>query len=252
MNRIFRIEFRRGFYSLGFYLSILLLAAAGWISAGDILGYLAGVAYIEGGIRFLEAAYQALCSEPFALLVPVACTLAMSAAYVEDLQSGTLQYILLRTTKSRYRWSKVVNCAIFGGMAVAAAILILLVACFARCLFTSAEAAQWKTVGAAYFLSFLRRILILWLNGSFYALLGGLIATFVNNRYMAYAAPFIFYYVISTLMDAYLSNLRLINPKEWLLERSASPTSILAILIVANIVAALAYSKAIERGWRYD
>ena len=53
-------------------------------------------------------------------------------------------------------------------------------------------------------------------------------------------------------MDAYLSNLRLINPKEWLLERSASPTAILAILIVANIVAALAYSKAIERGWRYD
>ena len=86
----------------------------------------------------------------------------------------------------------------------------------------------------------------------FYALLGGLIATFVNNRYMAYAAPFIFYYVISTLMDAYLSNLRLINPKEWLLERSASPTAILAILIVANIVAALAYSKAIERGRRYD
>ena len=81
MNRIFRIEFRRGFYSVGFYLSILLLAAAGWISAGDILGYLAGVEYIEGGIRFLEAAYQALCSEPFALLVPVACTLAMSAAY---------------------------------------------------------------------------------------------------------------------------------------------------------------------------
>ena len=187
MNRIFRIEFRRGFYSVGFYLSILLLAAAGWISAGDILEYLAGVEYIEGGIRFLEAAYQALCSEPFALLVPVACTLAMSAAYVEDLQSGTLQYILLRTTKSRYRWSKVVNCAIFGGMAVAAAILILLVACFARCLFTSAEAAQWKTVGAAYFLSFLRRILILWLNGSFYALLGGLIATFVNNRYMTNA-----------------------------------------------------------------
>ncbi|MFR9062497.1 MAG: hypothetical protein ACLVJO_01335 [[Clostridium] scindens] len=50
--------------------------------------------------------------------------------------------------------------------------------------------------------------------------------------------------MISTLMDAYLSNLRLIN-EEWLLEIAS--TAILAILIIANIVAAWR-SKAIEEG----
>ena len=252
MNRIFRIEFRRGFYSVGFYLSILLLAAAGWLGIGDILEYLTEVEYIQGGIRFTEITYQALCSEAYTLLVPVACTLAMSAAYVEDQQSGTLHYILLRTTKSRYRWSKVANCAIFGALTVAGSILILLAISFVRCPIGSAEAWRLNAVGTTYFLYLLRRVLVLCLNGSLYALLGGMIASFANNRYMAYAAPFIFYYVISTLLDAYLSGLRLANPKEWMLERTASPIAILAVLAVVNIVAAIGYSKAVERGWRYD
>lgn len=154
MNRVFRIEFQRGFYSAGFYVGVILLTAAGAMGAGDIMEYMTEVKYLEGGLRYTEIVYHAICSEIFTFLVPIACTLAMSTSYLEDMQSGTLHYILLRTTKRKYRWSKVLNCALFGWLVVVAAVLILLMIFFVRYPMNSAEIEQWKTLDVTYYLFF--------------------------------------------------------------------------------------------------
>ena len=252
MNRVFQVEFKRGFYSIGFYIGIIILVIGGMIGAGDIVEYMSEVDYLGEGIRFMEAVCQAMRSEAFTFLLPVVCTLSMSASYLEDLQSGTLHYVLLRTTKRRYKWSKVLNCGLFGGLVVAAAILFLLGISFVRYPISGAEIDLWKMLDVTYYLYFLQTVLILWLNGSFYALLGGVIAAFVNNRYMAYAAPFIFYYVASTLFDAYLANIWMINPKEWMIVRLSSPAAVLTILLILNGVTIVGYLKIIERRGKND
>lgn len=241
MDRIFQVELKRGFYSIGLYIGILILVTGGLLGASDIVESMAALDYTGGGIPFTDAVYYAVGSEAFTFLLPVVCTLPMSVSYLEDLQSGTLSYILLRTTKRRYKWSKVLSSGLFGGLVVAASILILLTVYYARYSVSEVGIEQWKLLDGAYYLHFLQTALILCLNGVLYAILGGMIAAFTNNRYMAYAAPFIFYYVASTLFDAYLGNVWIINPKEWMTVQLSSSSAVIKLLLILNVVTVTGY-----------
>lgn len=247
MKRALGIEFKRGFYSAGFYVSVLLLVAAGVIGSYSTVEYIRDMGMPEGEIRFIVTVYQALYSEAFTFILPIACTLVASASYIEDLQSGILRYVMLRTTKKRYCWSKVINCALFGMLVIVIAFLLMLVIFFAIFFPNHGEIQHLKILDIPYLSQFLQRVLILGFNGSFYALLGGIISIVTNNKYMTYAAPFIFYYVISTLLGAYFTDAYVINPKEWLLVRFSSSGVILAILAVINIIVIICYSKIMER-----
>ena len=95
-------------------------------------------------------------------------------------------------------------------------------------------------------------IFILCLNGIFYAIFGGVIATVTNNSYMAYAAPFIFYYVISTLTSAYIPDIWIVNPREWMMVEQRRSIYVIGIIIFLIILAAKGYAFIIERRWRNE
>ena len=103
-------------------------------------------------------------------------------------------------------------------------------------------------MGMSYHMALLENILILCLNGMLYALTGGLVGAITKNRYMAYAAPFIFYYVVSTLAEAYLKN-RWISPKEWMIPQQTGAVETIIFLIVLIIVTGTGYYFKIKRGW---
>lgn len=252
MKRAFQIEFERGIYSAGFYIGVLLLVAAGVIEASMMLEYILTSGVPGEEVRWIAAVCQSLYSESLDAVVPIACTLAISASYLEDTQSGTLYYVMLRTTKKRYRYSKIFTCAIFGMLTVCAAVLIFSLIFIVILPMNKTELGYFKQQGFDYYFPILQRILNLALNGAFYSVLGGVIASFVNNRYMAYAAPFIFYYVISTLTGAYLPKLYFLNPAEWISAQRSSSMVILLILLGLNMVVLLGYSKIIERRWKND
>ena len=104
---------------------------------------------------------------------------------------------------------------------------------------------QWKNMG----MSLLENILILCLNGMLYALTGGLVGAITKNRYMAYAAPFIFYYVVSTLAEAYLKNRWMLSPKEWMIPQQTGAVETIIFLIVLIMVTGTGYYFKIKRGW---
>ena len=152
--------------------------------------------YIGSYVWCTESWYQGMHSEIFIFLLPVACTLPASASYLEDLQNGISMYIMPRTSRKRYGFSKVVNCGLYGGLAAACSLLLLLVVNVIRYPLNNMQFMQWKNMGMSYHMALLENILILCLNGMLYALTGGLVGAITKNRYMAYAAPFIFYYVV--------------------------------------------------------
>lgn len=252
VRKMFLLEFKRGAGSAGFYLSIVLLVIAGLMNIGDVLGYINGIGLPEGEVRCFALFFQAIWSEALCYLIPVVTTLALSASYLEDTQSGTLKYILIRTKAKQYLWSKVVNCALFGALTVFLALFILLIGVMVVYPFNTVEIGYLKAQTTQYYTDLFGRAVVLIFNGSFYAVFGGMIAAFSNNKYMAYAAPFIFYYVVSTLFSAYLSDYPLLNPKEWIMMDTASIFDVLGIVFVLNIIAFLAYFVAIERRWRYE
>lgn len=66
---------------------------------------------------------------------------------------------------------------------------------------------------------------------------------------MAYAAPFIFYYVVSTLAEAYLKNRWMLSPKEWMIPQQTGAVETIIFLIVLIIVTGTGYYFKIKRGW---
>lgn len=249
MKRIILMDTKRGFLSIGFYLGIVLAAAAGVLGMGEMLEYIAGTILPEGEIRCVSAAYMALCSEGLVYSLPITCTLAMSGAYIEDQQSGALSYIILRTTKKRYHVSKMLSCAGFGVLSVLGAAFLILVIFGIMFPPEGTEVQSFHLENLGYLVE---RVLILCLNGSFFSLLGAAVAAAVNNRYMAYAAPFILYYVLSTLFEAYLSDFPLLNPKEWMLLQVSEEGMVTEILLTLNMVAAVCYLLVMERRWKYE
>ena len=249
-NHIFKVEAKRGIYSIGFYIGILALAAAGIIGAADLKDAIGEIDYIGSYVWCTESWYQGMNSEIFIFLLPVACTLPASASYLEDLQNGMLMYIMPRTSRKRYGFSKIVNCGLYGALVVMCVLLLLLLMNIIRYPLNSMQLIQWKNLEIAYHFVLLKNILVLCLNGILYALAGGLAGTVTENRYMAYAAPFIFYYVVSTLAEAYLKNWWILNPKEWMRPQQAGYLETVILLMMLIVVTGSGYYFKIERRWR--
>lgn len=252
MNTIFKIEFKRGFFSYSFFFSIILIAFAALSGINDLVATARQIDYVYGSIRFIEITYQALYSDFFLFIIPIACTFGLSSSFLEDLESGVMPYFLLRTTSLKYRWSKMINCALSGALSVVIAIFLVVCVSFCLCPINIIEIDHFSLVNKSYFLYLICRIVCLLLNGSFYALLGGIVSVISVNRYMAYASPFIFYYVISTLLDSYFPNQRLLNPKGWMMAGATSGNVVICLLICLNILAACEFVIIMERRMRYD
>lgn len=251
-DRVFVVELNRGFYSAGLYIGILILMIAGIVGAGNLIETMQEIDYVRSQVRCIEAVYYGMSSEIFTYLLPIACTLPMSASWLEDFQSGMQPYIMLKTTKLKYQWSKIINCGLFGGMTVVFSILLLMVVNYIRYPMIDMEFVQWQMIDMTYQLEFLKIGFILSLNGILYAVFGGVISVLTNSRYMAYAAPFIFYYVVSTLVSAYLEDMWMLNPKEWMSAQRGDFSSIIGILLILIIIAVAGYYLITERRWEND
>lgn len=249
MNGIYRMDVKRGLSSPGFYIGIVLCSLVAVFGMGKMMGNIAESIMPEGEIRFLSAVCIGLRTETFAYVLPIACTFAVSGMFTEDMQSRMLYYSILRTTKKRYYTSKIFSCVLIGFLTVLVTSLLLLIILGILFPPKQSEIQTFQTDSLVYLC---KTIVILGANSSFYALLGGIISVFSNNRYMAYASPFILYYVISTLLNAYLSDYPILNPEEWMLLRISSEGQVMAILLAANLMAGIGYLIMMERRWNHE
>ena len=62
----------------------------------------------------------------------------------------------------------------------------------------------------------LKTCVLLLLNGGLWAVLGMTMSTIMESKYIAYASPFIVYYLLVILYERYFPNAWLLYPKNWL------------------------------------
>ena len=119
---------------------------------------------------------------------------------------------------------------------------------------TAQEAtAQGGTIDVSAQLTFtdlMGRAFLFFLSGALWSLVGGLFATLTMSKYMAYASPFIFYYVLVILSQRYFSEIYVLNPQEWLNPSPLWNAGIWgAVLLVSELIILLAvlYGILIQR-----
>jgi len=198
----------RGFLvgSVGIAL-VLLLSSVEQIVMGfrseDLLGY--------GFHHYMIL--DALTSDAMTLVLPIAAALPFTASFLDDYKSGFIKEYLPRTNVAGYLSGKITGCILSGGFVLAAGVFMAYIV--AALMFTPMEMVA-PPLQEPLFPEILGRLGLFFCAGSFWALIGTLFATLTGSRYMAYASPFVVYYVLIILYERYFDKMYVLYPKEWI------------------------------------
>ena len=215
---------RQAVGSWGFLISLAGAALIPLLSS--VQGILAGFRSAE----LLSPGYHsdlimgALSSEAMALALPILAALPYTASFIDDVKSGFIKEYLPRTTVPRYIAGKAVGCAVSGGLALALGIL------------------------AAY--NLIETALMFFASGAFWSLTGMTFAALTDSKYMAYASPFVLFYLLIILYERYFDKLFVLYPREWL---DPSPRwmfgkiGVAVLLTEFSLLMALAFAYAAKR-----
>lgn len=214
--------------------------------------------------------FQALSGAPLLFCIPIVCTFPYASAFLGEWESGEIRFHLSRTTKGRYIRSKIKSVALSGGMVLIAGIgIAFFLTLILLSPFEMSPASVQESVGAdplamqaAQPLDNSPNPVLLWvleisplmtkyfLSGAFWALLGAFFATISRSRFMAYAAPFVFYYILIILFERYVKDIFLLDPREWVLGQESWPGGgwgSLLFLSELTVIAGILFSVSVAR-----
>ncbi len=263
-----RSDIRRALTSWGFIAGLAGMCAALFFGSFDtILAVMQNGS--QGGLPagfHEQALFGALSSSVMMLCVPILAALPYTSAFVDEYKSGYIKQSLPRAGIRPYVRSKVLATGISGGLVLFAGIILTYIA-FAL-IFTPMEIApqpmDTDSMGMAMaasgmngqiaqpsmFMEIIGRGFIFFLSGCFWSLVGALLAAITMSRYMAYAFPFIVYYVLVILCQRYFTGLYSFNPQEWLNPVSVWPGGTWGIILLLGeiiLVVGITLTIAIKR-----
>ncbi len=186
-----------------------------------------------------------LSSDWVTLALPILCALPFTATFVDDVKSGFIKQYLHRSGIKTYIKAKLIACGLSGGFTLFFGIVIAY--CLSVLIFTPMELALGEgEIAQPYFAQVLMIAATLFLSGAFWSLVGFTFAALTMSRYMAYASPFILYYVLIILNERYFKDLYVLYPKEWLFPSNAWVLGSLGvILLLAELTAVISLAFVI-------
>ncbi|HEY4032899.1 MAG TPA: hypothetical protein VGL94_02930 [Ktedonobacteraceae bacterium] len=210
-----RSDIRRAILSKGFLAGVIgIVAVIALTSVTGILKTFANSPLLPSSYHALIVV-NALPSDPVVLAMPIICTLPFTPAFVDDMQSGFIKQFLPRTGINAYIWGKLAACAIAGGFVLFSGIVLTYV--LSTLVFMPLETTftEGGVVGTSFML-LLGKAAVFFFSGMFWSLVGLTVAGVTQSKYMAYASPFIFYYILIILYERYFGTFYYLYPKEWL------------------------------------
>jgi len=206
---------RQAFGSHGFKVGIIgTIFCIFFSSVSDILSAFRAEKLIDNGFHAGLIA-TAVSSDAFTLVLPILCVLPYTTSFVDDVKSGFIKEYLPHTTVREYLTSKIVACMFSGGAVLA--IGVAFAYAMSALTFTPMEAAlKSGEVPVNYLAEIVGKVAICMFSGAFWSVLGMTFAALTDSRFMAYAAPFVVYYVLIILHERYFPNFFVLYPKEWL------------------------------------
>jgi hypothetical protein len=168
---------------------------------------------------------------------------------VDDVKSGYIKPYLHRAGLKRYIRGKLTACGVSGGLVLLMG--ILLAYGLSALVFTPAELALTKEeVAQPYLAKVFLVSFTLFLSGALWSLIGFTFAALTMSKYMAYASPFIIYYVLIILHERYFETLYVLYPMEWLFPSNFWVLGSFGVmLLLAELIAvvALVFTAAAKR-----
>ena len=194
------------------FIGIITMAILIFLSSVDTLLQLFPATSLQPNDYHTDFILNALHSDTLASFIPILAVLPFTASYIDDVKSRFARFFLIRTDYTTYLISHILVCFLSGGLVIAAGTLLAWGA--STLLFLPMEkAAEVSSNSTALFL---KTCGLLFLNGGLWAIIGMTMSTIMESKYIAYASPFIVYYLLVILYERYFPNAWLLYPENWL------------------------------------
>lgn len=250
MRHVLAADIKNNIRSVRFILGILLIVSAALISEHEMLQKIINLGGSAEGPGWFVAYSYCMYSVNMLLFAPIAVAFAGGENAETELHSRFFLFSYIRSGKKQYLIGKAAGLLVSGGLTVLFAMVFLLVICILR--FGQYPPLLDGNYGIAVLagrtaVSFLR----LFLNGAFWALVGGSAAVITKNRYMSYAVPFILYYVLTVFQERYYQKAFFLSPRYWAVPVYYNDMFCISVLAVGTFLTALIFMREIERRLRY-
>ena len=181
----------------------------------------------------------ALTSDAMTLALPIAAALPYTTGFIEDVKSGYIKEYLPRTTVNKYISGKLIAVGLSGGLVLAAGMIAAYA--LSAIIITPMEAAPAEDMAAEpYLAQVISRAFLMFFSGALWSTAGLALSSASSSRYMAYASPFIIYYVLIILNERYFPSLYVLYPKEWINPSAFWPLGWLGVILLLLELTALA------------
>ena len=160
----------------------------------------------------LSLLLSALGSDTTASFIPIISVLPFSSSYIDDIKNSFIRYVYIRSGKTPYLLSRIIVCFLTGGMVIATGILIT--AGISTVLFIPIE-EQVSELSPNLTPTLFQAVYLFFLLGGFWSVVGMAMSTLMESKYISYATPFVFYYLLVILYERYFSDLFILYPKTW-------------------------------------
>lgn len=231
---VFLADVNRAFGSWGFLIGVIGMPIAAFFGVFDQILPVCQGAYAETGLEqgfVIRLVFTALSSKIVLLVLPILCVIPFATAFLDDYKTRFLRKYLPRAGKKKYVTAKVIVSAISGGLTLFLGIILVLF--LFTILFRPLEVPPEEPEGSAYemqvteteqtvdvtaqqnLVTLLSYAFVFFLCGCLWSLVGGLLAAVTMSKYMAYASPFILYFMLVIISERYFKNIYVLNPQEW-------------------------------------
>lgn len=240
---------RQAIISRGFMFGLAGIAVVILLTSVDaITNALRAEELLENGFH-AALIFKALTSDNMSLALPILCALPFTASFVDDIKSGYIKEYLPRITVRQYILSKIIGCAVSGGLVIAMGILVSYIS--AALIFSPAEAAAGQGgASAGNFPAFMGSLLLFFFSGAFWSVVGMTFAALTGSKYMAYTAPFVLFYTLIILYERYVDKLYVLYPREWLHPSEAwmfGNLGVILLLTELTIISALGFASCARK-----
>ena len=233
MRNVLATDIKNNIRSIRFILGIFLIVSATLMSEHEMLQKIINAGGSAEGPGWFVAYTYCMNSVNMLLFVPIAVAFAGGENTEAELHSRFFLFSYIRSGRKQYLVGKAAGLLVSGGLTAFLAMVFLLVICILRFgQYPSLIDGNYEMavlVGRTA-VSFLR----LFLNGAFWALIGGTSAVITKNRYMSYAVPFILYYVLTVFQERYYQKAFFLSPRYWAASIYYNDIFCIAILAVGS------------------
>lgn len=239
MLRVIRSSIRQALSGRGFLLSLCGTAAVIFLSSikAIVTAFRSETLLVFGYHHDFIA--SALGSDGMTLALPFLAALPFTAAFLDDLKSGFLKEYLPRTTPTGYLLGRITGCLLSGALALCLG--VFLAYAVAVLLFLPMERAPTDPALIGKLIRELRQTLeLMACSGALWSAVGLLLGTVTGSKYMAYASPFVLYYVLIILHERYLPDLFILYPKEWIVPSAHWQFGVTGVLLLVSELTVLA------------